>query len=178
MKGSFVMAAKIGSAAFVLLLAGAAGCVAEEPIGAAEQVAADLGNEEPSGAEDGISSEGDGEIAFAIEGEAVLEKGLSLGDGKEQPPSTQSYGYLEGTHQIAGGLFGVSYDLVFGWASCPWGRPREYAEAWAYNNQNGAANCYTVRWYNDGNPYDCRVVVHVGSRAFAGGTCVMRVWVR
>lgn len=128
----------------------------------------------------------DQEPLFFVDGRAVDRVDPEFVDRDARAPfalaapggaETQSYGYLYAEHSIGGGLFGNSYDFVFGWQHCPWGRPREYAEAWTYN-QNGPANCSVVRWYVDGNPYDCRVVIHVGARAFSSGTCVTRVWVQ
>jgi hypothetical protein len=95
-----------------------------------------------------------------------------------QAQSAGLIGYIWGERDISGGLFGQRYDFVFGLDRCPWGGTKSHAEAWAYNNNNGQTNCSIVRWYNDGDPRDCRVIVHVGSNALQPGTCVTRVWVQ
>jgi hypothetical protein len=72
----------------------------------------------------------------------------------------------DGTFGLGWSLFGYRYETVLG-GTCKDGEQRSSAEAYVFN---GVGNCYVVRWMS-GDPFDCRIVVHVGEAAFQTGTC-------
>ncbi|WNG61459.1 hypothetical protein F0U59_47185 [Archangium gephyra] len=79
----------------------------------------------------------------------------------------------EGEFVYDGGFWGLSYDVeLAGW--CRDGHLRDYATAQRkYDNEKGW--CTVRRWSTD-DPYDCRIIVHVGARPFEKGTCSWRVY--
>ncbi len=79
----------------------------------------------------------------------------------------------EGMLSYSGGLFGTSYDLVLGnW--CRYGHVRDYAVARKmFDHEKGW--CTVRRWVSD-DPYDCRIVVHIGARPFEAGTCLWQTY--
>jgi hypothetical protein len=72
----------------------------------------------------------------------------------------------QGDINLGWSLFGYSYDTTLG-DVCRGGFTRTAYSTYVYN---GTGNCYVKTWLNQ-NPYDCRVIVHVGESATHTATC-------
>jgi opacity protein-like surface antigen len=87
-----------------------------------------------------------------------------------QPVNDKSINW-EGDYDLIGGLFGFRTDFVAG-RGCDDGFTRTDFDAVVYTGQG---NCYVKGWLTK-NPYDCRVIIHLGQAAFRGGKCHVTVY--
>ena len=94
-----------------------------------------------------------------------------LADGEFLDKADQYLDYNE-LYPYSGGLFGVSYNKVFGHATCKNGRVRKSSNVY---KENGTGWCAGVRWFTDIKT-DCRLLVHIGASAFQGGECRVLIY--
>lgn len=79
---------------------------------------------------------------------------------------------FEDQFAYGGNLWGMSYDIIRGPASCGAGKTRMFTHAQA----EGQGSCYAVGWYTY-DPADCRIRVRINQPGwFAGGACNMFVY--